>query len=72
VTTNATTVTTALQNPPLELALAGILLFSLLIIGINLIRRSGYRGSVLCSRCGFKNTSARKHCTNCGESLKRT
>ena len=72
VTTNATAVTTALENPALELALASILLLSLMMIGINLVRRSGHRGSVLCSHCGFNNTYARKYCTNCGEPLKGT
>jgi len=72
VTTSATSVITALQNPPVELALAVVILFSLLVIGINLLRRSGHGSPVLCSRCGFKNSSPRRYCANCGEPLKET
>jgi predicted amidophosphoribosyltransferase len=61
---------TVVENPPLELALAGIILVSLVMVALNLVRRSGHRGSVVCSRCGFNNLSARKYCVNCGETLK--
>jgi hypothetical protein len=69
VTTNETAVTMAVQNPLLELALAGIILFSVLMIGTNLIRRSRHQ-PVVCARCGFNNPSRRKYCVNCGEPLK--
>jgi len=69
VTTNTTSVITALQNPTLELALAGVVLVSLAMIVVNLVRR-GYRGSVKCSRCGFNNASARKYCESCGAPLR--
>lgn len=72
VTASATSVTTTLQNPPLELTLAGVILFSLVIIGINLKRRSGHHGSATCSHCDFNNPSARRYCANCGEPFKGT
>jgi len=72
VTTGATSVTMALENPLLELALACVILISLLTMGANLIRRSGHRGAALCSHCGFNNASARKYCENCGQLLKGT
>ena len=71
-TTSVASVTTALENLPLELTLMGVILFSLVVIATNLTGRSGHRGSILCPRCGFNNPNARNHCTNCGEPLKRT
>jgi len=70
VTTSATSLMTAIGNPPLELALACVIIFSLVVIGINVVRRSGPRRSVQCPRCGFNNPSARIYCVNCGEPLK--
>jgi hypothetical protein len=72
VTSSASSVTTVLENPLLELALACVILISLLTMGVNLIRRSGRRGAVLCSHCGFNNSSARKYCENCGQLLRGT
>jgi hypothetical protein len=69
LTTNQTTVTMAVQNPLLELTIAGIILFSVLAIGVNLTRRSRHQ-PVVCARCGFNNPSGRKYCVNCGETLK--
>jgi formylmethanofuran dehydrogenase subunit E len=50
---------------------AGTMMFSVMVIGINMIRRSHRGGSVVCSRCGVKNSSGTKFCVGCGESLKR-
>ena len=65
-----TSVATTLGNPNLELTLAAVILFSILMIGISLIRRSPRRGYVTCTKCGAKNEARMKFCVNCGQSLK--
>ena len=68
-TANAISVTTSLENPPLELALALIILISTVLIGVNLIRRSRRGRAIVCGHCSFNNPSARVYCANCGEKL---
>jgi len=69
-TISETSVTTTLENPGLELALAAIILLSAVMIGISAIRRSPRGGSIVCARCGTKNSLGVKFCVNCGEPLK--
>jgi hypothetical protein len=69
--TTTTSATMALVHPALEFVVAGAMLFSLLVIGINVVRRSPRGGSIVCARCGFKNSSGTKFCVGCGEPLKR-
>jgi hypothetical protein len=71
LSTTETSVTTALARPALEFAVAGVILFSLIVIGVNVIRRSPRGGSIVCARCGVRNSSGRKFCVGCGEPLKR-
>jgi len=67
---NTVSATLSLADPVLELGLGGIILFSVVLIGINVARRSPRAGPIVCSRCGFKNPSRSKFCVGCGESLK--
>jgi ribosomal protein L40E len=48
------------------------LIILVLVIGINLVRRSRPGKAIICSNCGFKNPfTATSFCVRCGESLKR-
>jgi hypothetical protein len=69
LTTNVPSVTMSIQNPLLEVALAIVIFFSLLVIGINLARRPRHQ-PVVCPHCGFSNPVGRKYCVNCGKPLK--
>jgi hypothetical protein len=71
LSTTETSVTTALAHPALEFAVAGVILFSLIVIGVNVIRRSPRGGSIVCTHCGVNNSSSTKFCVGCGEPLKR-
>jgi hypothetical protein len=50
--------------------LAAIILLSAVVIGVSAIRRLPRRGSILCARCGLKNSPGVKFCVSCGEPLK--
>jgi hypothetical protein len=70
--TTSTNVITNIENPSLELGLGSILTILVLVIGINLVRRSRPGKAIICSNCGFKNPfTATSFCVRCGESLKR-
>jgi len=69
LTANVTTVTMSIENPLLELTLAIVIFFSVLVIGINLVRRSRHP-PFICGHCGFNNPMGRKYCVNCGKPLK--
>ena len=70
VSTTSTSFATSLEDPGLEVTLAAVILFSILMIGISLIRRSPRRGFVTCAKCGAKNEASMKFCVSCGQSLK--
>jgi hypothetical protein len=69
--TTETSVTTAVADPGLELGLGVVIVFSVMMIMVNMVRRSHGGGSILCTRCGVKNSVGTKFCVGCGESLKR-
>ena len=71
ISTNVTSSNLSLENPTLELTLGGIILLSVLMMGVSIMRRSSGRGTVACAHCGFKNPSRTKFCVSCGERLKR-
>jgi hypothetical protein len=71
LSSSETSVTTTLADPSLEFTVGAIILFSVVAIGISAIRRGHRGGLIVCTRCGFKNSSGTKFCVGCGESLKR-
>jgi hypothetical protein len=72
-TLTATTISVAmtLENPPVELGLALVILLAATGVGIAMIRRSPRGGPLSCASCGFKNHPGVKFCESCGQPLRR-
>jgi hypothetical protein len=73
LSTTTTPTTLLVENLPLELGLASIMILSALVMAVAVIRRYAPRKATVCRSCGFKNPPhAISYCVKCGESLNQS